>query len=275
MLLPLVSFYRHLNANNQKYSHIEYTDCLAGIDKWTCKERCTGSTAGTVIVKRFDDLLYNTAGFIGYNTRRKHIIVSFKGSASIRNFITDLKLYKVDAQYKLDRLKVPSGAKIHGGFAEGYNAARKQIRQTVKQILDGPGKGFEVHVTGHSLGGALAILGGIDMFDFLGDAYKNRIRVYAYGEPRVGNKAWADWVYTLPFYERMYRVTGKSDIVTLIPPTWMDFRHHRAEYWIKGGKTTQCDDSLGEAAACAASAIIPSILDHITGYFDIPFGPWC
>ncbi|KND00179.1 uncharacterized protein SPPG_04520 [Spizellomyces punctatus DAOM BR117] len=259
---------------HQAYAAASY--CLAGIENWTCRERCSGPTAGTIIVKKFDTLLTNTVGFVGYNPSQKAIIVSFRGTLSIRNAINDLKFYKVDADYKLNRIKVPDGAKIHGGFGDAYNAAASTVRSAVQQILNGPGKDFNIHVVGHSMGGAIGILGAIDLYDFLGESFGNKIKVYSFGEPRVGNKAWASWVYTLPFFSNMFRVTHNTDIVPHLPPKAFDFLHHRAEYWITSkGDLSTCDDSLGEAAACAGSVIIPSIVAHLVGYFDIPFGPWC
>lgn len=50
----------------------------------------------------------------------------------------------------------------------------------------------------------------------------------------------------------------------------------RVEYWInKDGDLSDCDDSIGEAIACSAGIVIPSIIAHLVGYFAIPFGPWC
>ncbi|KAI9014885.1 Alpha/Beta hydrolase protein [Gaertneriomyces semiglobifer] len=259
---------------HQGYAAAAY--CLAGIDNWTCRERCTGSTKGTIIVKKFDDLLTNTVGFIGYNPSQKSIVVSFRGTLSVRNLITDLKLYKVDAAFTTEHLKVPKGAQIHGGFRDSYRAAQSTVRETVKSLLEGPARGYTVNIVGHSMGGAIGIIAAIDLYDFLGTSMGDRIKVFTFGEPRVGNKMWADWVYTLPFSKNIFRVTHDDDVIPLIPPRFLGFQHHRAEHWLDGrGRLSQCDDSVSEAAACAATTIIPNIVHHLMGYFDYPFGPWC
>jgi predicted lipase len=48
-------------------------------------------------------------------------------------------------------------------------------------------------VTGHSLGGALALLGAIDIKMYFG-IHSKLMKLYTFGQPRVGDKAFSDWV---------------------------------------------------------------------------------
>jgi predicted lipase len=68
-------------------------------------------------------------------------------------------------------------------------------------------------VTGHSLGGALAILAAYDLVD---QHIATRPLVYTFGQPRTGNYAFATSVMaTVP---DVYRLTHYRDIVAHLPP---------------------------------------------------------
>ena len=44
-----------------------------------------------------------------------------------------------------------------------------------------------------------------------------------FASPRVGNQAYANWTYTLPF--ESFRITHYSDPVPHVPPVWAGFIH--------------------------------------------------
>ena len=70
-----------------------------------------------------------------------------------------------------------------------------------------------IYVTGHSLGGAIAVLTAAELslekYDY------NLATVYTYGKPRVGNKKFASW-----FDDRLdgFRIIHNKDIVPANPP---------------------------------------------------------
>lgn len=78
-------------------------------------------------------------------------------------------------------------------------------------------------VTGHSLGGALATLCALDLqFNFF-SAEPERIVLYSFGSPRVGNSA-----FRQSFNRRVsnsYRVVNGMDIVPAVPRPWQGYRH--------------------------------------------------
>ena len=55
---------------------------------WTCGDACEGNpgTKEVSIVANSDRTLY---GFVGFNTQRNHIVVAFRGSVNIENWITN------------------------------------------------------------------------------------------------------------------------------------------------------------------------------------------
>jgi predicted lipase len=79
-----------------------------------------------------------------------------------------------------------------------------------------------ITLTGHSSGGAFAVLAGLDLVRFYA---VERFLIYTYGQPRIGmlttnlslgNKAFAQRVNAI-FGERIHRVTFGSDLVTYMP----------------------------------------------------------
>ncbi|KAJ3160252.1 hypothetical protein HDU86_001090 [Geranomyces michiganensis] len=250
--------------------------CVNGLEGWNCGDRCV---PGIKVVKTFKDAKTDTVAFVGYNAANKEILVVYRGTSSIRSAITDAKFWKADATQGLERLRVPDGAKVHSGFLQAANIAADFVHQTINTILTTvPGaKDWNLSVVGHSLGGAISVLSAIELLDYLGDSWANKISVYTYGQPRTGNKAWSEWVHTLPFASRITRTTHKNDIVPHVPPTLLSFMHHQTETWIDAnGVTNTCSDSASsEAKDCANSQLLFSIDAHLSGYTPMPMGAFC
>lgn len=74
-------------------------------------------------------------------------------------------------------------------------------------------------VTGHSLGGSLAILAAADL------AKSHKIdQVYTFGQPRVGNAAFATYYQNL--VPNTFRLIDYADIVPHVPPSAFGFQHN-------------------------------------------------
>jgi pimeloyl-ACP methyl ester carboxylesterase len=93
----------------------------------------------------------------------------------------------------------PSGGKVHTGFKQLFLEAWEEIERHLK-ALHGP-----VYYTGHSLGGAFAVLCA---------SLHQPHAVYTFGAPRIGNEEFIQSVRNVS----VYRVANRKDIVTAIPP---------------------------------------------------------
>lgn len=82
-----------------------------------------------------------------------------------------------------------SGCKVHRGFFASYSSVSKTILRDVAKLKSQYPESKLV-TTGHSLGGALAILCAAELMHTFGKVDY----VYTFGQPRVGNKKFADWV---------------------------------------------------------------------------------
>jgi len=121
--------------------------------------------------------------------------LSFRGTANLENVLVDL-----DVSLALD---AHSEILLHQGFAEAAWA----VYQRVKPRLD---ISQPVITTGHSLGGAIAVIVAMylqkDGFDVS--------RVITFGQPKVTNVAGASAYSALP----LMRIVTPKDIVPLVPP---------------------------------------------------------
>ena len=87
----------------------------------------------------------------------------------------------------------------------------------------------DVTVVGHSLGAALALLDGV----FLGLHLPQNVttKVIAYGMPRVGNQAFADFVDG-QLSGRVTHVNNQQDPVPVVPGGFLGFHHPSGEVHI-------------------------------------------
>ena len=101
------------------------------------------------------------------------------------------------------------GLRVHRGFAMAFGHIQAPFESKV-QIAHALGK--QVWLCGHSLGGALALLGAW--------ACRGLVRgLCTFGAPRVGNAAFASAVVgSLPAYRRFVH---HRDLITTLPPEWI------------------------------------------------------
>ena len=93
----------------------------------------------------------------------------------------------------------PSGGSVHKGFKLLLLEVWEEIHQQL-QCISGP-----LYYTGHSLGGALAVLAA---------SFKKPEAVYTFGSPRIANGDFVNRTKHIP----VYRVVNPRDIVTGVPP---------------------------------------------------------
>jgi predicted lipase len=159
-------------------SSIAY-ESTASIDAWSCA-RC--KTYPMKNVKSFSNSVGDLQGFTGFSTTLNAIVVSFRGSSNIQNWIINLSTNQVD-------YPKCSGCKVHNGFYTAWNNLAKPIVTTHIQNLRSLFRDAAIYVTGHSLGGAIAALSVPDIKQTFGSV----AALITFGEPRVGNQAFASY----------------------------------------------------------------------------------
>lgn len=157
--------------------------------------------------KTVDSLTSTIHSTIFVDEGRKEVIIAFSGTKGATQLINEI-LASYGVSYTLHDI---SGAKVMSYFFSYY----KDFHQWLKTTLMGMGKEDYTFVfTGHSLGGALAVHGAVDvLLSNIGDSSK--FKIYTYGHPRVGNKKFEEVLRNR--VTDAYRLVHNRDMVPHVP----------------------------------------------------------
>jgi triacylglycerol lipase len=120
------------------------------------------------------------------------------------------------ATWITDLAALPKRPDVHGGFSAALEAVWEELRA----LLESEGRARRLFVTGHSLGGALAVLAARRARD---EVRSTVDAVYAFGMPRAGDAAFGAAYGALN--ELTYRFVYGEDLVARVPPAEWSFRH--------------------------------------------------
>jgi triacylglycerol lipase len=168
------------------------------------------SLVGDVISKEAATVLPSARTHAIVAARHDAVFVAFAGTDPVvlENWVTDF-----DTRPASD------------GSARGYRDAAAVVRDDLTDRLE-RSRGKKVFITGHSLGGALAVVTALECAGE-GTAAGTKLdiaAVYTFGMPRPGSPAFAD-AYNGQLGLRTYRLVHGSDIVSTVAPSGMGFRH--------------------------------------------------
>lgn len=163
------------------------------------------------------------------------IIVAFRGTSEIKDWLTDARFV---------RTTVACG-EVHSGFWAAWSGVRKPLFDLVWDQALTTGK--PVLFTGHSLGGALALIAA-KYFEVRG--MPNVHGVYTFGAPRVGDKEFCRNYdkFNGPIFslrERTFQIVAQGDPVPLVPTLLMGYRDCGHEIFIRNDGAVQTDPFIG------------------------------
>ncbi|EPS35804.1 hypothetical protein H072_10775 [Dactylellina haptotyla CBS 200.50] len=266
-------------------------------------------------------LLSDSCGYIALShpPAEKRIIVAFRGTYSITNALVDLStgrqeyvpyppsdgsvagiLRRVEQEEEEKGDSDGDGRKkpvckdcwAHAGFLASWRQAAGIVVPVVEALVGKFGEnGYKLELVGHSLGGAVAALAGLEFKERGWDC-----RVTTFGEPRVGNANLSHYInerFPHPLYRR---ITHKSDPVPLLPFSKWGFWQHETEYYIDKLDLPQtpedvriCDGDEDPECAASGSVNVVQLLwshrdyfnrlglcvpDGWRRYLDGAWGPW-
>ncbi|KAJ2725200.1 hypothetical protein GGI07_001462 [Coemansia sp. Benny D115] len=246
------------NSNIVKYSKYAGAAYKIFSTVWSCTLNCfANDTKNTEIDYHWAVSGAPSYGFVAHKDDTKEIIVSWRGSVVIMDWIADFKFAPTVWPISI------KGSFVHKGFLNAYKGASENIKNVVSKLVD-QYPDYKIVLTGHSLGGAEAALAAVD-FTIEHPEWANRIELYTYGEPRVGNSVFADWLSSQPF--PIYRVVNQGDLVPRVPPQIMGYQHHAQEVWYKeDSESPQFCGKNAESLDCQAGLSTSglSLLNHLT-----------
>lgn len=154
-------------------------------------------------------------------------VLAFRGTACAADFV-------VDAEVRMSN--VGDGLAAHHGFYGAINSIAGDLIERAAWA-----KRIPLFVTGHSLGGALAILGA----KILKGAGFFVQGVYTFGCPRVGNKRFAE-TYDCVLGDRTYCFENEEDVVTRVPGWLSGYRKCRTVVFFPSGFGVQGSEGRGQ-----------------------------
>eukprot|EP01104_Vermistella_antarctica_P016858 TRINITY_DN584_c1_g1_i1.p1 TRINITY_DN584_c1_g1~~TRINITY_DN584_c1_g1_i1.p1 ORF type:complete len:306 (-),score=14.84 TRINITY_DN584_c1_g1_i1:101-1018(-) len=249
----------------ETYKYLAYSGAAycpkSQLEVWSCSPHCL-ETPNFEVTHYMNNTKKYLFGYAGVDVEDKTILFSFRGTSPghLENWIVDLYI-ATTMPYKNS-----SSIRVHAGFYGGYLSMSSQIAAAYADLrVKFPT--YALHVTGHSLGAALATLCAVDLADTYGE---NDITAYTYGLPRVGNLDFAAYYNAL--IPTSYRMTNQRDVVPHVPGTLLGFWHVQNEIWYnRTQEFVSCPLNNGEDPNCSESVPFwdTSIYEHTHYFGDI------
>lgn len=154
------------------------------------------------------------------------VIIAFRGTKSFGNWMTDLQSTPVSYPWIFE--SAPEIGAIHAGFGHALRDAWTQIADALSDIVPPPGsipgdsQPPALWVTGHSLGGALAVLTGAAFSMWMNAPIRSVNGVYTFGQPRVGLYGFCG-NYDHLLKNRTFRFVNNHDLVPRVPFRGWDY----------------------------------------------------
>jgi triacylglycerol lipase len=192
-------------------------------------------------------LLEDTQGYLAASDHM--IIVAFRGTepSQIRDWLSDV-----------NTPVIPGPARkglIHLGFGRALASVYPEIRDTIEEVRT---NNQTLWFTGHSLGGALAMLAAATMY--LEDPKLLADGVYTFGQPRTCDRLLAI-AHDTAFKSRHFRFVNNNDIVAQLPPEPIFHHVNSMIYFDANGK-------LHEKMSFASK-----MMDRFKGFTGDPLAP--
>jgi triacylglycerol lipase len=171
------------------------------------------------VVQRWD---FNTEGFVARAPGA--VILAFRGTSSIQDWATDL--HATPANFDWIFQGAPHVGQIHAGFGHALVDSVPEILKVLVPCLQPREKektSPRLFITGHSLGGALAVLAAAACKLVSGWLYPVA-GLYTYGQPRVATHAAAN-TFEREFSNVHFRFVNYEDLVPRVPPRSFDYTH--------------------------------------------------
>jgi predicted lipase len=210
-----------------------------------CAERCAAAYGQTQ--RSLESMGVSAQCVANHNTDTEALVINedgcisiaFRGSSCLRDWIQDFKARQEHPRAPYYHAYDGRPAEIHQGFSEDVESITADLITGVQALACAPAAGsgravpaarVPIFVTGHSKGAAEATLFALELqrqgFPIAG--------VYTFGQPRVGNRAFAN-LYNETLYEETFRVVNQNDIVPRVPGVLMGYKHCGQEIFLPVG----------------------------------------
>lgn len=222
---------------------------------WTCGANCDANS-GFLPTASGGDGAATQYWYVGWDASESTVIVGHQGTqaSKIIPVLTDGSFFLT----QLDSTLFPglnSSIEVHNGFAASQARSAADVLAAVQSTLSAHSSN-SVTVVGHSLGAAIALLDSVYLPLHLPSTVT--VKTVGYGMPRVGNKAFADYVDA---HLHVTHINNKVDPVPIVPGRFLGFVHPAGEVHINGDSSwDSCPGQDNTSSDCIVGAE-PSLLD--------------
>ena len=172
------------------------------------------------LTEHFTNLYAIAAGGPGF------VVIAFRGTKDFDDWMTDLQATPVGFPWIF--AKGPDVGDIHAGFGHALVDAWGQVRDAISDLIPTPdvapnmSQQSTLWLTGHSLGGALAVIAGA-AFSMWSDAPIRSVSgIYTFGQPRVGLFEFCS-NYDHLLRGKTFRFVNDQDLVPRVPFRGFDY----------------------------------------------------
>lgn len=184
------------------------------------------------------------SGYLALDHQRHRVVLAIRGTSSRRDWLGNLDAVPV-SYVPISASEGCDDCRVHKGFSNFLRTKCADIINTALRAMMRHAD-YQLVVTGHSLGAALALLAGIE-FELMG----LEPLVVAFASPRVGNRAFGRWVDATVFKSAQVltgigdtgridagyiRVIHEGDFVPMLPPAPI-YSHAGVVYEIRHAPT--------------------------------------
>jgi predicted lipase len=141
---------------------------------------------------------------VGITTKENRIIVSFRGTESSRDMFYDMLTFKKE----INNVGIHYGFYKHLFSKSNYISMINKINSLLNENLL-----YEIYITGHSLGGALATLFGYKLSQEFSNIIVN---IVTFASPKVGDRRWRNLFNSIKNINYT-RIVINNDPVILFP----------------------------------------------------------
>lgn len=205
------------------------------------------------ITMSVDGMLLRSTAYVVQSKDGRVVILCYRGTPPLDliSWATDAEIEP--AQIDIGRVGDQVRGNVHGGFYRNVRATRFEVVKALLKAADGQAiagdgkravKRLEaLYITGHSLGGAMALLMAIMLKKTQpGTEYKkiaDKLKaVYTFGQPMVASRQLADELRQDRFFrDKLMRYIYNKDVIPQMPPIG-DYAHFGQEYRYNGNGTS-------------------------------------
>jgi hypothetical protein len=243
----------------------------------------TGARIRRVAVQN-NALLVVTTAYLIQSASGKTAILAFRGTDP-GDFITVL----TDGQVMLREFR---NGRVHSGFFLSVEVVWDEIHESLMAAREGkavtteggetrqvdlPDRLESLYVTGHSLGGAMAVLAAARLFGEGYEDFRAKVKgIYTFGQPMVGDRDFATSCED-EFQGRLHRHVFQDDIIPHLPPrSALKYAHSGGELRASRNdvRWRHTDDASGRAflTVGAISVLLNAVesrispIDFVPGY---------